>query len=83
MFSNLRFLQDRQDAILTLVTFDNLCPHGAAEAAASSTTYNATPKDEGKYVQGEARRNTDWARFGQMQTAECQISPTERISSHE
>ena len=30
MFSNLRFLRDRQDAILTLVTCDNLCPHGAA-----------------------------------------------------
>ena len=45
----LRFLQDRQDAILTLVTCDNLCPRGAAVAAASSTAYNATLQDEGKY----------------------------------
>lgn len=51
MFSNLRFLQDHQDAVLTLVTCDNLCPRGAAVAvaAASSTTYNATLQDEGKY----------------------------------
>ena len=51
MFPNLRFSQDRQDAILTLVTCDNLCPRGAAVAvaAASSTAYNATLQDEGKY----------------------------------
>ena len=49
MFSNLRFSQDRQDAILTLVTCDNLCPRGAAVAAASSTTHNATLQDQGKY----------------------------------
>ena len=51
MFSNLRFFQDHQDAVLTLVTCDNLCPRGAAVAvaAASSTAYNATLQDEGKY----------------------------------
>ena len=78
MFSNLRFLRDRQDAILTLVTCDNLCP--TARRWRRHRAPRTTPLSRMRVNTGRGVAHYGLGLFGAHPR---QIGPTARIGSHE